>query len=351
MQKIFLCAFLLSVSTQPLYSVDPLTALVGFVVASTVALIPTAATVPKTVYEWWSKKSTQREEQALQKLDLVLELMSQKTAPPPTTNINVDVGVGNISHTGVKQSSNTVPAAPTGPATFATMGGTREPSAGTIPVLPEENFLTRFNSYIPSYSSATNYIRSHKRDLLIKTVICGYLAINSLLVYTSTQLHRADCWSCWRQELSLPALMDIKQQDLAQGLYAAIRQRYSCSEDSISQNTLPMNLFLKSIEHEQALLLRYRRLCALVHSIVMAEQAFLNYSGTFFRSCCNRVGLGWMPSIGSYMFSHASLRPLFFIDESLETHIDDKINRLAYLKTVLFTWMVDRQLVTHTTHH
>lgn len=185
---------------------------------------------------------------------------------------------------------------------------------------------------------------SSKRDIAYKTMLIGYAYINFRLFRLSIYLQDMERWFLWKQELPLAQLIALPQKDVAQILVADIRQRYGAVSDAVDANkeaTNPLGLFMKALDEEAAMLNSYQTLSNILLKVDAVEHQCLTL-------CCNYMPKIYGISLSYFMTCLASkirVKTLFYLDDGLLQAVQERLSRLAYLKSIFADWLATHKLL------
>ncbi len=160
-----------------------------------------------------------------------------------------------------------------------------------------------------AYGSLKHYLQTTILQHKIRTclIIMGsaYAFTYAQLAHSAYKLDSSDSWTLWKRSYTLEELLGMPQLELAQELLIAVQKRYSTVDDLYDFIT-PLVSFINHTDHEI-------KLC----------KKFLNLHS-------------WI--------KWTRLTFLFPTHEQLKAQAHEKINRLAYLKSLLLNWLSEHKI-------
>ena len=132
-----------------------------------------------------------------------------------------------------------------------------------------------------------------------------YLYLHYKLLSIKYLLNNNENWSLWNRTTTLEDFFMLPQKNVAESLTRELQRRYTTTENPDDVVT-PMVTFLQEVEREQKLLQSYVSLCSWIKTL-------------------------W-------------LQKICWRDEELWAACDNRLKRLAYLRSVFVQWITEQKL-------
>lgn len=187
--------------------------------------------------------------------------------------------------------------------------------------------------------SLWEYLRSHKKDIVVKGALIGYVYVNYRLFSLGTYLQSIERWHFWRSDKPLSQLLALPPQEVARELVYEIKRRYASYNGDDKSGAFIQ--FMKAIEDEIEAFNSYSSLANILNKIDMLERHCV--------SCCGRLIPRQFSPITNFVFdfiaSKISIRSIFYLDDQLLSSAQDSLSRLVFLRSCFTQWLAEVKLV------
>ncbi len=193
------------------------------------------------------------------------------------------------------------------------------------------------NPYQPD-DSLWGYLNSHKKEIVVKGALIGYVYVNYRLFSLGSYLQSTDRWHFWRSDKTLSQLLALPPKEVARDLIYEIKRRYVSYDGDSSE---PFIQFMKSVDQEIEAFNSYLALANILSKIDMVERHCIY--------CCGRFIPRQFSPIANFVFdfvaSKISIRSVFYLDEQLITCAQDSLSRLVFLRSCFAQWLAEFKLL------
>lgn len=212
-----------------------------------------------------------------------VDLMGETTPPSMTQNntTNVPVNISNSNLLNITQEITTI-------VTAIKDMGSRAREAAAVPCQIACDLY--------------EWIGENKLKAGGYCALAGYVFLHYRLYVLKRALVNPENWSLWNRIVPLVELLEMSQSAVADTLAREVQRRYT-SIDNPNDFVTPMTSFLRDLEKERAILEDYRNLCSWLKSFCISK--------------------------------------LCWYDEGLLTECTERLQRLAYLKSIFINWITD----------
>lgn len=222
--------------------------------------------------------------------------------------------------------------------------------AGQAPEAPRPSLWQRVKNFVWSGNqrgdslqrgdeSLWEYLSSHKKEIVVKGALIGYIYVNYRLFSLSSYLQSTERWHFWRSDKTLAELLALPQKEVARELVYEIKRRYiSYGGDDKSEAFIQ---FMKAIDEEIEAFNSYLSLTNILSKLDMFERYCV--------SCCGRFVPRQFSPIANFVFdfiaSKISIRSVFYLDEQLVASAQDSLSRLVFLRSCFAQWLAELKLL------
>lgn len=222
------------------------------------------------------------------------------------------------------------------------------PGMGNIPVRPswwqrvKNAVWSTRNSDMPNPQqdgSLWEYLRSHKKEIVVKGALIAYVYVNYRLFSLGSYLQSTERWHFWRSDKPLSQLLALPPQEVARELVYEIKRRYASYNGDDKSGAFIQ--FMRAIEDEIESFNSYLSLANILNKIDMLERHCV--------SCCGRLMPRQFSPITNFVFdfiaSKISIRSIFYLDDQLLNSAQDSLSRLVFLRSCFTQWLAEVKLL------
>ena len=193
---------------------------------------------------------------------------------------------------------NIAPSLGRGPAIIVTVNNNNQQSSTEVPGRPATDSM--YDIVTKKAHRSFRWLRNNKLSALILCATGAYAGLQTYLWYLAHYLSNDTRWSNWKRHCTLEDLYALPHKELIKDLAEETRQRYN--SDSPFEN---LKLFVEQASKEIILLNRYKKL--------------------------------------SHFARLALIKKLFFISDEVLESIEERVQRLIFVRSVAITWLNDQQ--------
>lgn len=192
------------------------------------------------------------------------------------------------------------------------------------------------NPYQPD-DSLWGYMNSHKKEIVVKGALIGYVYVNYRLLSLGSYLQSTDRWHFWHSDKTLSQLLALPSKEVARDLIYEIKRRYVSYDGDSSE---PFIQFMKAVDQEIEAFNSYLALANILSKIDMVERHCI--------FCCGRFVPRQFSPIANFVFdfvaSKISIRSVFYLDEQLIACAQDSFSRLTFLRSCFAQFLSEVKL-------
>lgn len=181
-------------------------------------------------------------------------------------------------------------------------------SASTAENTSRQNLIDSGREHMQQQiTSLSQLILRNKLATAVTLVGASYIATQATILYLRQVLANPQWWSQWHRTKAMTELYSLPQKTLAKQLLSDIQHTYTRLSNPLDFTT-PLVSFVRDLE---------------------AEIKYLN----LYKSLVKNIEL-------------CKLNKVIWFDSKLLEETPERLNRLAYIKSTFFTWLIDHKIET-----
>ena len=242
------------------------------------------------------------------------EQVEEKKLPDtqPRTPASANCGTRRVE---IEQALNSLPSQSTGPIYINlnvqdnTSQQNQNIAVSSSKFFNQENYHKIFSASkehaANCYTSFVDWLKNNKIKFGLYCAAAGYSSLQGYLFYLKCKLASPNCWSKWQWEKPIEQMYQTPQAEFAHNLLIDIQRHYTTINNPTDFVT-PLTKFMKDTEQEYNYLYKYKKIITYLEKLYISK--------------------------------------VFFYDANLLASIDNRLQKLSYIKNTFLSWLADYKL-------